>query len=387
MEPGNQQPARELVGMTTRRDSLGEGQGRGLADEPDRVFIRRLLLTLLIGALVALLWYLSDLVLLLFGSVLVAVMLRAIADPIHRTTGIPPSLSLLLAGLLVLAVLTSGVVLFGAQIGEQMGSLVQRLPSALSRLAGEFEINSILDMLKNSGTASSLGSLFERLFSWSTTLIAGTASLLVVIVGGIYLATDPTLYRDGFLKLVPPAAKANVSATLDDCSQALRLWLAGQLAAMVIVGVLTTIGLLLVGVPSALALGFIAGLAEFVPYVGPIASAIPAIIVASSQDWSTVGWTIGVYVVVQQLENNLIIPLLARQTVSIAPAIGIFAIIAIGLLLGPLGLLLAFPLVVVIDVAVRRLYVLDTLEENVEILGEPGVPSEETPAGRASEST
>lgn len=369
--------------MTTRGDS----QGQELPDDPEQVFIRRLLLTLLIGALAAILWYLSDLVLLLFGSVLVAVMLRAIADPIHSSTGIPQSLSLLLAGLVVFAVLAAGVLLFGAQIGEQMGGLMQRLPAALSRLADEFGFNSILDMLKSSGTASSLGSLLERLFSWSTTLIAGTASLLVVIVGGIYLASDPILYRDGFLKLVPLSAKANVSATLGDCSHALRLWLAGQLAAMVIVGVLTTIGLLLVGVPSALALGFIAGLAEFVPYVGPIASAVPAIIVASSQDWATVGWTIGVYVAVQQIENNLIIPLLARQTVSIAPAIGIFAIIAIGLLLGPLGLLLAFPLVVVIDVAVRRLYVLDTLEENVEILGEPGVPSEETPAGRASRTT
>jgi predicted PurR-regulated permease PerM len=97
----------------------------------------------------------------------------------------------------------------------------------------------------------------------------------LVVFGGIYLAIDPRLYRDGLLKLVPPAIQPNVHATLDDAGHALKRWLRGQVLAMLLVGVFTGLGLWLVGVPSAFALGFIAGIAEFVPIVGPILAAIP----------------------------------------------------------------------------------------------------------------
>lgn len=341
----------------------------------DATFVRRLLIVLLVGALAVSVWYLADLLLLLFGSILVAVVLRAVADPINARLGIPESVALAIAGLLVLGVLLSGILLFGAQIGQQMALIAERVPGAISRLSSELRIESFVEWLKSSDSASSLGNLATRLMSWSTTLIGGVASLFVVLIAGIYLAADPLLYRDGLLKLVPAALQPQAQATIDDCANALRRWLGGQLLAMLLVGILITIGLLMIGVPSALALGFIAGLAEFVPYVGPIAAAIPAVLVASSHSWEMVWWTIGVYVVVQQVENNVIIPLIARQSVSIAPAVGIFAIIAMGILLGPLGLLLAFPLVVVLDVAVRRLYVRDTLDRDVEILGEPAAPS------------
>lgn len=139
--------------------------------------------------------------------------------------------------------------------------------------------------------------------------------------------------------------------------------------AMVLVGVFTGLGLWLVGVPSAFALGVIAGLAEFVPLIGPILAAIPALLVASNSDPQTVLLALVVLVAVQQLESNLIAPLIVDRMVSIAPAVGLFAVVAMGVLFGPLGLLLGFPLAIVFDVAVRRLYVRDTLGEAVKIGG------------------
>ena len=151
-------------------------------------------------------------------------------------------------------------------------------------------------------------------------MLGALASFALVIFGGIYLAANPTLYRDGFVKLVPPRLQSNVKATIDAAAEALKLWLGGQLIAMALVGVLTGLGLWLAGVPSALALGLIAGLAEFVPVVGPITAAVPTVLIAGAQDWQTLLWAIGVLVAVQQVESYLIMPLIAKRTVSVAPA-------------------------------------------------------------------
>lgn len=343
----------------------------------DITFVRRLLIVALGGALAFAFWTLTDLILLLFGAILIAVLLRALARLLSSWLPISERLAVPIALLLIISALTAIGWLFGTQIAQQMQALVATLPSAARDLASRLEgVSWIAEMLQGGGPASSLGTLASRVVSWGTTLFGGLASLVLVVFAGIYLALDPQLYRRGFMKLVPPSLQSHANATLDDCGDALHRWLLAQLVAMLAVGTATWIGLSLIGVPSALALGLIGGLAEFVPFVGPWVAALPALLLAGTQSWETVLWTAGVLLLIQQLENNVLMPLLASRTVSIAPAVGIFAIVAMGLLFGPLGLLLGFPLTVVADVAVRRLYVLDTLGESVEILGEPAVQSD-----------
>lgn len=114
---------------------------------------------------------------------------------------------------------------------------------------------------------------------------------------------------------------------------------------------LVALGLSVIGVPSPLALGAIAGVLEFVPIAGPVLGAIPALLLASTQGWHTMGRTLLVFVVVQQLESNVIMPLM----VALPPAVGLFAVVVMGVLFGPLGLLLGYPLAVVADVAIRKL--------------------------------
>jgi predicted PurR-regulated permease PerM len=139
---------------------------------------------------------------------------------------------------------------------------------------------------------------------------------------------------------------------------------------MIIVGTLIGVGLAVVGVPSALALGLIAGVAEFVPIIGPVIGAIPALLLASTESVDTVLWTLAVFVVVQQLESNLIMPIIAGRVVELPPAVGLFAVVALGILFGPLGLVLGYPLAIVIDVAVKRLYLSGVLKEPVHPKGE-----------------
>jgi predicted PurR-regulated permease PerM len=147
---------------------------------------------------------------------------------------------------------------------------------------------------------------------------------------------------------------------------------------MTFVGVLAALGLWLIGLPSPFALGLIAGLLDFVPFVGPILGALPAVLIASTVDGATVLWTILLFTVIQQLEANVVFPLVGRRMVSLPPALALFAILATGVLFGPLGLVVGFPLAVVVFVLVKKLYVRETLGEETPVPGEketPGVTS------------
>jgi len=329
----------------------------------DIAFLRRVFLLVAVGALVAAIWALSDIFLLLFGAILFALILHSIATPLQTYVGIGRAFALLISGASIVLLLAAAGFYFGAELAAEMRSVFAVLPGAVDRLAGQIQLGSAADMIRNGAAASALGSLASRIIAWSTTIAGAIGSLLLILFGAIYLAGNPSLYRDGFLKLIPPAIQPNVHATLDDAGAALKRWMAGQAISMLLVGTLTGLGLWLVGVPSAFALAVIVGLAEFLPIIGPVLAAIPALLIASTHDWQTVLLALAVLVAVQQAESNLLTPLIADQMVSIAPAVGLFAVVAMGVLFGPLGLILGFPLTIVFDVAVRRLYVHDTLGE------------------------
>jgi predicted PurR-regulated permease PerM len=346
-----------------------------MADDSPRAsdlpFLRRVLILAAVGALVAAVWLLSDVLLLVFGSVLIAVTLRALAAPLSAHLGLGERWALAVVGVLLLSAVTAAVLLFGADLSVQMRGLSEQLSAAVKMLGERLQMDSLADLLKGENPATSIGAIVARVFAWSSTLLGVLAGLLLVLFGGIYLAVDPGLYRAGLVKLVPPVVQPNIEAALDDAGEALRRWLGAQAIAMVLVGTITGIGFWLVGLPSPLALGLIMGLAEFVPMVGPIVAAVPALLLAAGQGWQTVLWALGIIVVVQQLESNVITPLVVGRTLAVAPAVALFAIVAMGVLFGPLGLLFGFPLALVLDVAVRRLYVADTLGERVEIMGRP----------------
>jgi predicted PurR-regulated permease PerM len=332
----------------------------------DAAFIRRVLIVVGIVAFAAALYVLSDILLLIFSAILFAVVLRAIARPIRKGTSMSERLALLAAGLGILLVLGGTGYLFGSKISTQLSTVMQSLPTAAEKLSKTAPFSSMSELVKG----SSIGDLIMNAFSWGTTIVGAVATLVVAIMAGIYIAINPDIYRNGFVKLFPKSYQARIAATLDDAGEALQLWLGGQLLAMIMIGAMIALGLALVGVPSALALGLIAGITEFIPIIGPVIGAIPALLLAFTQDLNTVIWTLVVFVVVQQTESNVVIPLVMGRAVAVPAAVGLFAVVAIGVLFGPLGLLLGYPLAIVIDVAVRRLYVRGALGEDVKITGE-----------------
>jgi len=191
--------------------------------------------------------------------------------------------------------------------------------------------------------------------------MSGMANLLVTVIGGIFLAMHPGKYRDGAVLLFPKGEREHARETLNACGRSLKMWLVAQVFSMVLVGSLTGIGLTIVGVRSSLALGLVAGIAQFIPILGPVISAVPGLLLAASQDWQTFFWAMAVYVAVSQLESNFITPMVQKRVTSVPTVITLFAVIAFGVLLGPLGVLFATPLTVVAFTLVMSLYVGRTL--------------------------
>ncbi len=336
---------------------------------------RELVAALLTAAAVVLgllaLWVLRDVLLLAFAAVVFAVVARAMADGLEERLRVPGRAALPLAGLLLASIVLVTLWLLQKHVAAQFMQLSERVPAALPALGEALGMPGLADAIMEAGRqAVSAEGMFGRLASLGATVLGVFADAALIAFGAVYLAADPNLYTAGLVKLFPPRLHGTVRDTLTTLGNALRLWLLAQSASMLITGVLTGGALWLIGVPSPLALGVIAGVAEFVPLVGPFIGAVPALLLAFSVSPQTALWAAGAVLVIQQVESNLVQPLVTRAAVSVPPALLLFAVVAFGVLFGIPGVLLAAPLTVTAFVIVKRLYVREALGEPTAVPGE-----------------
>jgi predicted PurR-regulated permease PerM len=335
-------------------------------------FARRVLVVLVIAAFALLIWRILDALLLAFFGVLFAVMFRGLAGLINRYARISMGWSLFIVAIMLLAIVFLFAWFAGPRINEQFGEFLDAVPTSLT------QIEKVLNryswgryLLGNLGTGSldmgqGLG-LFSRITGIASTVFTAVANLLVVLFVAIFFMIDPDLYIRGILQLVPESKSSRIADTIDATGRTLRYWLLGQGISMLVVGILTTLGLWLAGVPLAFLLGVIAGILEFVPFLGPVAASIPGILIALTEGWTVALYALLVYVIVQQIENRVIVPLVQWKAVALPPALVILAVVALGLLFGLLGVLVATPLTAVIMVWVKRLYVEDVLGKRTDL--------------------
>jgi predicted PurR-regulated permease PerM len=325
-----------------------------------------------------LLWTLVDLLLLLFACALVALILLTVTNWLRLRTGLPFPVALGLTVLLLLALIGGAFAFFGTTMQTEFAELATRLPAAWANVQARLAESRIgASLLQRAQGLAPSGQTIVNLVTGALTAVGGALSgLVLVLIGGLYLAAQPTLYAGGLLRMIPSGARTRTAETLDAITVSLRNWLKGQALGMLFVGVGTGLGLWLVGVPAAWAIGLVAGLAEFVPYLGVLLAGIPAVILGFGQGTDTGLWTLGVLVAVQQLQGNLVMPLLQNKMVDLPPAVTIFGIIAAGILFGVPGVLLATPLTIVVLVLIRRLY-LD--EGKHEVLASGDAPPEPPP--------
>jgi predicted PurR-regulated permease PerM len=215
-----------------------------------------------------------------------------------------------------------------------------------------------------------LSGLTRYFFGFISSTISVVAGLVLILVLSIYVGADPDTYHDGLMKLFPRPWRKRAGEVLTAISIALRKWLVTQLIAMIVIGVVSTVVLLILGVNAAVPLGVIAGLLEFIPTVGPILSAVPAIAMGFVDSPEKALAVLVAYFAIQQMENYLLIPFLMREGVDLPPALTIIAQALMALIFGFLGLLVAVPLLAATMVAVKMLYVQDVVGEPVEVFEE-----------------
>lgn len=344
--------------------------------EGDVRFLRRLFLGLLVIGLALLLWQVRYILVLAFGAVLLAVILRSAVHSLHRRLHIPENIALAISVLLGIGMIAGMLFLFGAQIARQAQTIATALPDALAQVrafAAQLGIGGWVDqqLERFTGGDAISGDLGGMLMNVGD----GITNLVILLVGGVFLAARPRLYRTGFIKLMPPDVRATAGSALNDCEAALRLWFKGRLLAMVGVGLLTGFGLWLIGIPSYLALGLLAGLLEIIPFFGPILAAIPGILLALLVSPTHALMAAALYLVIQQAEGNLITPIIQHHAVELPPAVLLFSLLIFGLLFGLVGILLAEPLTVAVFVLVKKLYVQGALHTKTPIPGEEDCPN------------
>jgi len=329
-------------------------------------------LVLLIG--LHLLQPLARVLLVLFVAGLFGVFLDAAATGLARRTGMRRGLALELAAAGVIAIPVFASWLIGPKIGQQVAQLIERLPSAVEATQEWLATHEWGRRLIPGGANGVLLSFniqaVRGITGFFTTVIGAIVSFFIIIFIGIWLAVEPRTYACGLMKLVPLSRRDRAWEVLRAIVRMLRRWLIGRLAAMVFVGGLVTVGLSIAGVPFPWALGFIAAILEFVPYIGPFAAAIPGILIALGDDPIKAIWAVLVYIVVQSIEGSVVTPLIERRAVSLGPAFIISSQIVMGVLFGSLGVLIATPLAAVVIITVQMLYIQDTLGDTVTVLGD-----------------
>jgi predicted PurR-regulated permease PerM len=306
-------------------------------------------------AIAVAIWLLSDVLVVVFAATLLAVILNGCARLLQRFTGLPHWAALTAVTLAIIGLLVGLGFLAGPGLAEQATKLREALVAVAGSLQeklsqsqwGEFALRQVPKSLggEKDGAAPGVPSGLPGMIAG----VLGSAfglfgTLAVVLIAGIYLAASPHTYVNGALRLVAVRHRHKAKELCEAAGAALWAWSAGQALDMLVVGILSAAGLWLIGVPLALVLGVVAGLMNFVPYIGAIAGAIPAVLIAFSVGPTQGLETIALYVAIQGFEGNVMAPLIQKRAVHMPPGLTILSQTAFGAILGLSGLIFATPL-------------------------------------------
>lgn len=339
-------------------------------------FTRRTLIVIGLASLVAVLLFfagqLIDVMLLVFASILVAVSIDGAVRLCQRYLPLSRPWALLLALLMICLTMVGLGALIGPRLGEQLPQLVAELPQAFQQFLNNFrELPGIeTAMAEVEEPAQLIGEpVIDYFTNFFATTFGAIASFFLILLIGFYLVLSPAKYIGNVLLMCPPAKRDRVAQVLCMQGRALRLWLLSRLISMVFVGVSVALGLVLLGVPMAGALGLVAGLFTFIPYLGPIIGAIPTILIAFLESPQLALYALILYLVVETLESNLVMPLAAKGLVRLPPAYTVIVQLAGAAVAGVAGVILSTPLAVVAVVTLQALYINDVLGDDIEVLG------------------
>ncbi|HSJ32893.1 MAG TPA: AI-2E family transporter [Longimicrobiales bacterium] len=353
----------------------GTGAGAGRGEINLELVAKSTLLIIGLWALANALWLARDVLFIAFFALLVASFLSIFVEPLHRR-GVSRSISAPLVLVVLLAIFVFLFLLTWPTLREQFGVIQQQLPPAIDGIQDwiDRQIAAVMGSMGATDTeirqelrsrmTSEMGSLVGGTLPLLNTAVGAVTGLALVIIAGMFIAISPRTYMRGVIVLIPRSHRRRAGEVLPQAGTALVQWMKGTAIGMAVVGIISAVGLTIIGVPAALALGVIAGLLEFIPYIGPALSFVPATVVALAISPEKALWVLGLYAVVQGVESNLLMPLLMKQMVKLPPALTLLFQTLMGTLFGFLGLVLAVPILATTKVLVEELYVEAVADEH-----------------------
>ena len=239
-----------------------------------------------VGLLVLFLWLTLKVDLIIFAGVLLAICLRWAADKVGRLTKLPVGWALALVVILVLAFFAGIGWFFSQAIAGQIDQLSRQLPAAAEKVVAITRQSSlgktIIQHLSSSSLAPSPSTMLTNFFGVATNAVEVVGAIAIILFLGLYFAAEANLYTSGLLWPVPPVHRRRGAEILHETASAIWYWMLGRLVSMTTLGFLIAVVLWAIGVPLPIALGFLAGILTFVPYIGAAASAIPSVLLAAS---------------------------------------------------------------------------------------------------------
>ncbi|MBY0519356.1 MAG: AI-2E family transporter [Sphingomonas sp.] len=332
--------------------------GPGPSDVRDpaiRLEVKRAAVWLGLAAAMALVVLLIQPLLIIFGGLVFASMLDGGVRLLGRVLPIGRSWRLAIVMVLTIVFITVVVYSTGVQVADQFAQLRVTLEAQGNRLiAWASEHGMMPGRADLNGLAQQAMGSFGRLTSWLGTAIGAVASGLMIVVIGLFVAMEPRLYERGLQWLVPSDMRAEFAVTVDRMAHTMRRLLAGRLLGMLVEGVLIWLALWIAGVPMALLLGIITGMLAFIPNIGALVSGALMVAVGFSAGYEQGIWAIIIYFAIQNFDGYVVIPMIAKNTVDMPPALTLSSQILASTLFGVLGLALADPMVAMIKVALQR---------------------------------
>ncbi|MGB7394724.1 MAG: AI-2E family transporter [Pricia sp.] len=311
-------------------------------------------------------------ILLILAGILVAAFFTGIAKFIQSKTPLKRNVSLLVSVLLVIGIMVGVSFALAPSISKQVTSLEERLPEATDKTLKEIEGTSFGSFVISRIEAMDLQPEQGQIKQLFGSLGGMLSTIYIVMFLGVFFMVNPHTYLRGIVVLFPKTKRERADEVLKVMGNTLQKWLLGKLLSMAIVGVLTGIGLSLLGVPLALTLAIFAALISFIPNFGPLLALIPAFLLAFMASPMTALYVVLLYIAVQAVESNLLTPLIQKKMIALPMAMVLIAQVVLGLFTGVLGIILAVPLIAVIMVFIKMVYIEDVLRYEVDVKHENG---------------
>lgn len=311
--------------------------------------------------------------LLILAGILVATFFKGIASLIQKKLPIGDKWALGIGTTLFIIICTATIFLLSPRVSSQIDELEKKLPVAAAEAKTKIKTSKVgsltLGEVENYMEKVKDGS--SKITVFFSSFFGGLADLYIIVFLGLFMMIQPDLYKNGIIILFPKSKRKRAEEVLLTLGYTLKRWLLGKIFSMLVVGVLTFIGLTILGIPLALTLGIFAAVVTFIPNFGPIISLVPTLLIAMAMGTDQIIYVIILYMLIQAIESNVITPVIQSKMISFPLAMILIAQVILGIFTGALGLMLAVPVIAIVMVLIKMVYIEDILgDTNVEVQGE-----------------